>query len=509
MDQNTRTLTSTVALTITSLLLAAILSPGQAVAGDSLTWFGNDARNAAMGRGGEAAGTGPGNLLINPALMPFRPGGAWLSFSMAPNWLNIRTQDRPTDYDVPVEIYRTEQTGWLDRPIPTELLTNSHGPTDDIDTSYLISLAAIGSFGIPGFRAGIGATLPLPTLISFNNWYNDEREQHFTNQLHFERFGEFDNVFSIYPAAAYSPVEWLSLGLALKLDLTMGLTTSIYFPQGDEWEHAYVAPDVEVTPALRPIAALAFRTPIGLNFGAVYRHESYLDVELDIKIRIWNVEEGMDGPQNVFNQSHRFVVGYQPHEVSLAAAYEHESFSLELGGSWQHWSAYLDRHGNDWTQPGAGPGESWDEPEFHDTFTLHFGGEIWVSELAALRAGIAYYPSPMPDQTGRYNYVDNDLLLYSLGAGFRFDVLGRTVTTDLAFQLWHMRLLTVNKKLPSKLPDDEGGLVDEVRDGSVDYESGDPLPGADGLQTNNPGFPGYTLGGVLLNVAIMIGLEFG
>ena len=66
--------------------------------------------------------------------------------------------------------------------------------------------------------------------------------------------------------------------------------------------------------------------------------------------------------------------------------------------------------------------------------------------------------------------------------------------------------LTVNKALPSTLPTSEGGLVDEVPDGMTDYETGEPIPGSQGLQTNNPGFPGYTVGGLLLSGSIMVGM---
>ncbi len=482
-----------------------------AQASNALYWFGNDSRAAAMGQGGEAAGTGPGNLLANPALMSFHPGGAWLQFSIAPSWLSIRTQDRPSGFDVPEDVYRTDEDDWRDRPIPTELLSHSRGDTKNPDPTYLLNLAAIGSFGIPGFRAGIGASIPLPTLIEFRSWYNDEREQHFSNRLHFECFGEFDQLFTFYPAASFAPFDWMSAGLTLKFDLAMGIGAGMYLPQGDQWEYAYVSPSGDVKPAIRPIAALAFRTPIGLNFGAVYKHESYLDIEMDVQIRIWSVEEGQNGPQNQFNQTYRFVAGYEPHEIAWAAAYEHESFTIEAGGAWQHWSSYLDGHGNDWTQPAWGDDTvavEWDDPSFNDVFTVHGGGEVWLAPFAALRAGVAYFPSPMPIQTGRYNYVDNDLLLYSLGAGFRFEVREQMITIDAAAQLWHMRSLTVNKSLPEDLPTEQGGLVDEVPDDMTDYELGEPLPGSAGLQTNNPGFPGYTLGGLLLNASIMVGMQF-
>jgi long-chain fatty acid transport protein len=492
----------------TAIFICMLAAVGAAEAGGALGWFGNDSRNSAMGGGGQAIGEGPGNLLINPGLMSFCPGGIWLGFSAAPNLLRIRPKDRPAGFDVPEAVYQTDADDWADRPIPTNLLTNSRGPTEGLAATYLLNIAAIGSLGIRGFRAGLGATFPMPSLLDFKTWYNDEREQHFTNRLHFERFGEFDNLLTFYPALSYAPIEWLSLGMALKLDLAMGMGTGIYLPQGDQWEYAYIAPSGEVKPALRPIAALAFKTPFGLSVGLVYRYQSYMDIDLDVRIRIWSVEQGQEGPQNQFVQTHRYTVGFEPSEVALAAGYERGIFKMEVGSTWQHWSNYKDRHGNDWTHPAWNESAGqWKDPEFDNVFTVHGGIELWVAEPAALRAGLAYYPSPMPSQVGRYNYVDNDILLYSLGAGFRFDVFGRTVTADVAGQLWHMRELSVNKLLGAELSTQDGGLVDEVPDDMTNYETGEPLAGAEGLQTNNPGFPGYSLGGVAFNIALMIGME--
>ncbi len=523
------------------LLLTALGTPKAAHGTSTTMWFGNDSRNAAMGNGGKATGRGPGNLLGNPAMMSFVPGGAWLSFSFAPNGLSIDLEDRPAGYNVPggytyengigtpFGIYTTEEADWLDRSIPTKELcrwnsngtcTPTRGSTESLPTTYLINLAAIGSFGVPGLRVGIGITIPVPTVISFDTWYNDEREQTVSNRLHFERFGEFDNMLSIYPGVSYAPLEWLSLGITLKTNLSLGISTEMYLPQADRLDYAYMAPSGKVTPGIQPIAGIGFRLPIGLRFGAVYRHETYMKMDVDIHIRMWNVEEF---GQNTYPQTHRLVVGFEPSELSFAVGYERDIFSVEVGASWQLWSRYLDRHDNHWIHP-LRTGEDYEElpdgtqnpdyngnyenPAFKDSFTIYGGGEVWVSRFAAVRAGLAYYPSPFSEnQPGRYNYVDTDLLLYSLGAGFRFAVLGQTMTIDVAAQLWHMPANAVSKALPNVLSENEGGLIDEVPDDLLDYY-GNPLPDTIGLQTNNPAFPGYTIGGLLFNASFMIGVEF-
>ncbi len=505
------------AVSVLSLMTVLTGTPRTARAGGSLSWFGNDSRSAAMGGTGASGGVGPGNLLLNPALMSFVRGGAWISFSMAPSWLNIDLKNRSDDYDVPDTIYQSHPGMWeVDHPVPTSMMSRARSDTRGTDTSYLLSVVAIDSFFHEDLKLGIGFTTPVPGMVSIETWYNDEREQHFSNKLHFERFGEFDNTMSFYPGISFAPLEWMSIGFTLQVDLAFVLKSRLFLTEGTEWEYMYLNTGGEVVPIFRPIAGAAFRTPFDLGFGIVYRHHSYTNVDVDIDMRVWNgeqLDDETDELQLQFQQSHRNVFGYKPKELVLAASYSYRGFSVEVDGTWEMWSGYLDRHGNHWNHPSwddtdditaDGWDSDWKDPTFDDVVSVRVGAEVWVTDRAALRAGMGYFPSPMPIQTGRYSYVDNDLLMYSLGAGFRFQVLGRTVTTDLAAQLWHMRSLTVMKNNVIK---EDGGVIDEVPDDLTDFD-GNVMPEAAGLQTNNPGFPGYTFGGLVLNLSLMIGMEF-
>jgi long-chain fatty acid transport protein len=492
-------------------IAVVVAAPAPSIAGGALTWFGNDARTAAMGGAGAATGNGgPGQLLYNPALMSFHGKGVWATFSACPSWMKIRLKDRPVGYDVPESIYTSRPSGWgIDRPLPTGLLTNARSDTTDLDPAMLLTIAAIGSIFHEDLRIGLGFTTPLPGLMTVHSWYNDEREQFFSNKLHFERFGEFDSAMTFYPGLSFSPVEWLSAGMTLQIDLAMVLDARIFLTDSTMWDYSYLDTGGEVTPMLRPIAGLAFRTPIGLGFGVVYRHESYADVGVDIDIRVWNGERPDEETGELikqFRQSHRMVFGYKPREIALSASYERKRLSLEAVGTLELWSSYVDRHGNAWTHP-TSPGDTaavdWRDPSFDNAFSARLGGEVRVTEHVALRAGAAYFPSPMPSQTGRYNYVDNDLLAYTAGVGFRFRALGRTFTADLAAQLWQMLALEV---LKSRIGAANGGIVDEVPDSVTDFD-GVPLADGQGLQTNNPGFPGYDFGGFALNLALTLGVE--
>ena len=503
-----------------ALVVMLAHAPSTSKAGPAVHWFGNDARSAAMGGSGIALGSGLSNLLINPAAMSFAPAGVWMGFSAAPGWMKIDPEDRDSAYNVPDSIYEANPVVWgEDRPLPSSLLDEDGSSDYETGTSYLLNIGVIGSFDVEGLRVGIGFTTSLPSLVSFNTWYNDEREQYFSGRLHFERFGEFDEVMTFYPGVSYSPLDWLSLGFSLKIDMNMGLGSSLFLPEGSEWEYSYINPDGDVAPAFRPIAGVAFRTPIDLFIGLVYRHFSCTEIDLDVDIKVWNGEredEETGELKKVFHQDHTLVLGYVPREVALGLGYVYGPFSVEASAAWEQWSEYRDHHGNNFNHPTTDPDDNiekegwdsdWKDPEFSDIFSFRAGAEWWIVDFASVRAGTGYFPSPMPEQTGRYNYVDNDLVLYSIGTGFRFELFETTFTVDVAAQLWQMLSLEVSKLGPDALSKEEGGLIDEVPDTAVDY-NGDSLEGARGFQSNNPGFPGYSFGGLLLNTALTLGMEF-
>jgi len=54
--------------------------------------------------------------------------------------------------------------------------------------------------------------------------------------------------------------------------------------------------------------------------------------------------------------------------------------------------------------------------------------------------------------------------------------------------------------------DGEPSVVDEVPDDAV--VGGAPLPGREGLQTNNPGWPGFSSAGWVLGMAIALNLTY-
>jgi hypothetical protein len=116
-------------------------------------------------------------------------------------------------------------------------------------------------------------------------------------------------------------------------------------------------------------------------------------------------------------------------------------------------------------------------------------------------ADVAFTPSPVPDQTGRTNYVDNPRLAVSASFETPVSLFGADFGVG-AFL--HGQLLVAREV--SKSPSARNPVFDEVPDNLVDIVSGEPIDGAGGLQTNNPGYPGFSSGGWLAGAGFVLQL---
>ena len=134
---------------------------------------------------------------------------------------------------------------------------------------------------------------------------------------------------------------------------------------------------------------------------------------------------------------------------------------------------------------------------FKNKFAGSFGVRYEVGTLRTFLDG-TYQPTPVPPQTGRRNYVDNDRVGALLGADYGFPLFGLDFRVGAQAQA-HRLLYRHQTK--------DHGIVDELPDNAVD-ESGQPVARAGGLQTNNPGWPGFASEGWILGGALTLALLF-
>ena len=122
---------------------------------------------------------------------------------------------------------------------------------------------------------------------------------------------------------------------------------------------------------------------------------------------------------------------------------------------------------------------------------------------------LTYSPSPVPEQTGRSNYVDNHRLGAALAAEYRLDVWGTRCKLGVQAQGHHL-VPRHQRKLPTPTqPSGEPVAPELVRDELPDDAqlSGRAVTGAEGLQTNNPGWPGFASSGWIASAGVYLSAE--
>lgn len=337
--------------------------------------------------------------------------------------------------------------------------------TDDIENTFGLNVGVTNSFGTERFRFGVGIYTPLDRVQLQRTHFVDEREAFFSNQLHFELYGERTQRQIILPVIAYKFFDWLSAGAGVSLFIYSRSDSYVYLPDILDQSKAYInvnnkqkytyVPDIGVL--ISPLDKLL----VGL---------SYIGSD-DFPI-IGNSYVQVPQLNQEFIQVIDQYVFYTPPRVSLGTGYKiSDSLTASFDLVWWGWSNFHDNHGK---KP---------DPKWKDTFVPRVGVEHKHLDWLILRAGFSYEPSPVPEQTGRQNFVDNDKEVISIGAGFPFKIDTRNCEASVHFQ-YHQ----FNKRKTIK---------------EVEYDADPNEPGV-----QNPGFPGYESGGALFSAGVDVGYKF-
>ena len=198
--------------------------------------------------------------------------------------------------------------------------------------------------------------------------------------------------------------------------------------------------------------------------------------------------------------SFTLVYDYMPWQVAGGVAYDvyqgqHDTVSLAASGLYEKWSDYEDRHGD----TPAGP-YGW-----YDTITPTLGARVRHDDTV-LSLDLQYKPTPVPGQTGRTSYVDNDRIGGSAGVDHEFSVWHSKVHVGAQAEIFGLvprhQTKIPTPTTPDGLDHHPALVADEVPDDS--QVAGMPLAGSRGLQTNNPGWPGFGSSGYLLGGGIYV-----
>ena len=461
--------------------------------------------------------SGSAAAYFNPALLADSPASLQVGFMLLSQQIAIALDGRPSSrYDVPrgvVNATRGQAAGFVafNKPFPTQDLEKGR-ESDGLmpafkarprqkagtghDTITYLGFGLVVKFLDDVLALGIHALLPIGDFTRIVAFYNDEREQYFSNSLHPEMYGDRMIAPSLAFGAGLKITKGLSLGIGATLNLKADAVAPAFVSDTGNLSKVLIDMNTSVNVSLAP------------HFGISY---TLLDERLRLSATAHAPRQmgfatgfGFGLPSGVEQASGvPFVLNYTPWQLGVGAAFDlihAPDHVLTAVGSvlYATWSTYIDRHGDT-----PSPVYAWG-----DTLSPSLGLRYRISAVSLLADG-SYVPTPVPQQTGRTNYVDNHRISGSLGGEVEFKLFGIGARAGLQAQVHHL-LPRRQTKLPT--PTDPDGevvaperVLDEVPDDALSGRM--PLEGARGLQTNNPGFPGFESDGWVVVAGLYLRLS--
>ncbi|MBM4362103.1 MAG: hypothetical protein FJ104_05445, partial [Deltaproteobacteria bacterium] len=335
---------------------------------------------------------------------------------------------------------------------------------------------------------GVHAIIPGQDFTTVRSNYPDEREQFFSNSLHPELYSDSLTATSLAFGVGSRPLRWISFGVSFTLSLTNSAAARTYVRDPVDYQKLQLDNEIRVTTGVAPHFGVVIDPNPRLRLSATLHTEQKLAIRTGISATLPSGSES----SVELTETHHFVpwTAAVGGEV-VALRTDEERLALSWGFALAAWSTYVGAHGE---RPGGGAVDL----GFRDILRTTAGVRYDRGGLRT-HADLQHHPSPVPPQIGRTNYVDNDRVGLAIGASHAVTVLGFSLRPGLTV-VGH-QLLRRHQLKRDEL------LRDEVPDGAVDRDLR-PLPGTRGLQTNNPGWPGFASEGYLLGATAWIGAEY-
>ena len=461
--------------------------------------------------GAQGVVTGPGaaSTYFNPAMLAEADDELTLGFALISEQMGITLDGRPAGADVPLVVGgRDVFSGGQPLPpdvVPTQWLRNGcpagtaqgQCPAPGMVARPRQSMGSSGqtrTYLALGFTKhivkdrltlGLYMMLPISNLTTAQAFFADEREAVFSNSLHSEMYGDRLTALSVVAGAAFHVLPNLSLGASVSVGLANTASSRDYVQSATDYSQLLIANAVTTSVNVSPTFGLRYAPVPWLRFGgAVHAPESFV-IDTNVDATLPTGTESTAVQKSVFD--------WMPWSVALGAELEvarrtNATTSLVASAQYSFWSSYRDRMN-------VSPTSYGDDMTFKDTPS----GAIGVRQTfrdARMFLDLRYVPTPVPKQVGRSNYVDND----RFGAGIGADVLLQFLKLRPGVQLF------VDRFLPRHQTKDDTRIVDEVPDDATLGTTGAPVPGVQGLQTNNTGYPGFASGGWLWGGAVTLGM---
>lgn len=191
-----------------------------------------------------------------------------------------------------------------------------------------------------------------------------------------------------------------------------------------------------------PVVGLTFKKG-DFRAGLAWRGEMQLAYALPVAVDL--------GAIGALKLDVHGIAHWTPHVVDLGVGYKvTDALSLDVDLGYEMWSrAPNDQvfvgnslQGDALIQSGLADVLSFSSHDpamgFSDVLVARAGAEYAVSELFSLRGGVGYRPSPVPDQEGATNYLDNATVTvaggFSVGFADPLEIFERPITIDVGVE---------------------------------------------------------------------------
>jgi len=455
---------------------------------------------------------GPAAAYFNPALLADGAPGFHLGVFILGQRLGVIVDGRALsdlcaggNCDVPSvddrgpESFRDEATGMpiADPTLPTAWLQNGHGsltPRPRQGQGSGRQTRAYQTVGLiaPIFRGrvvlGLFAMIPLGEFTTAKAFYNDEREQYFSNSLHPELYGDRLTATSLAFGGGFRVRKDLAVGATFTLSLANNAAAPVYVSNLNNLDTVLLDSDIAVEAAVAPHLGVAWDPLTRLRLVGTLHTEQAFKIATGFNYTLATGDEQ--------STTLHFTHSYMPLTLGVGGSWRfHEDGGLAATAvvTYARWSQYRDRHD-------ANPGG---EYGWSDTLSAAAGLRYAAGDWSA-RLDATFVPTPVPPQTGRSNYVDSDRVGAAGGVERSFTLWGsrfRAGVDVVAHRVLHRH---VTKFVDASNPE---LVLDEVPDTAVDV-LGTAVPNRTGLQTNNPGFPGFASGGWILGSGLRLAIEY-
>ncbi len=450
----------------------------------------------AAGLQGVISGPGSASVYFNPALLTDANEDILFAYALVSEQLGVTLYGRhggdvplvvgqrnittPSGVPIPNNVVPTQ---WLQSGCPAGSQAGQCAPpgfaprprqgqgTSGVNRSYA-TFGLVKHIVPDRFTLGFYTMVPLSSFTTAGSFYPDEREALFSNSLHPELYGDRLTSVSFVLGAAFRILPQISIGASLSLGLANMATSNTYVRDATNYSTLLVDNAITTQVDLAPTVGMTYKPVRWLRFGAALHSPEKFTVNTTIDATIPSGTTSGGSINNVFD--------WMPWAVNVGTevdVIERGKYTMSLTGSVKYafWSSYVDRVGQ--SPQVYGSALAWS-----DTLSATVGVRHRYGTARGF-IDLGYVPSPVPEQVGRSNYVDNSRVTVAAGGDVALTIGPAKIRPGA--QLFVDRLIRRDNVKNDAL------IVDELPDGAIFSTTGKPVPGAVGLQTNNPGWPGF------------------